>query len=94
MIGQADICMKRTEFDLFHDTLQRANVNRVIGSGYHAGNSKGYLQMMQGAGAPGGGGGLPTGPPTGAPGNQPTNPQQSTPTMGSMQAAVVGGPGS
>jgi hypothetical protein len=50
-----------------------------------------YLSMMQGGGQPQGG--LPTGPPTGAPGNQPTNPKQSTPSMGSMQAAVTGGTG-
>ncbi len=48
MIAQNDICAKRTEFDLFHETLERGNVNRVIGSGYHAGNAEGYLQMMRG----------------------------------------------
>ncbi len=48
MIGQNDICMKRTEYDIFVDTPQVANVNRVIGSGYHAGNAEGYQQLMHG----------------------------------------------
>ncbi len=48
IINQAGTCLKRTEFDFFHQTPVVGNVNRLIGTGYHAGNAEGYLQMMHG----------------------------------------------
>ena len=48
VIGQGDVCLKRIEYDWFHDTPILGGVNRSIGTGYHAGNAEGYLQRMHG----------------------------------------------
>lgn len=48
VISQADTCLKRIEYDFFHDTPLVGNVSRSIGIGYHAGNAEGYLQRMHG----------------------------------------------
>lgn len=48
VINNADICLKRIEFDWFTDQPTKGNVNRSIGTGYHAGNAEGYLQRMHG----------------------------------------------
>ena len=48
IVNQADTCLKRTEYDFFHDTPVMGGVGLLIGTGYHAGNAEGYLQRMHG----------------------------------------------
>ncbi len=48
ILGQADTCHKRIEYDFFHDTPVVGGVGRLIGTGYHAGTAEGYMQLMRG----------------------------------------------
>ena len=48
IIGQGDTCLKRIEYDFFHDTPVVGNVSRLIGSAYHAGLAEGYAALMRG----------------------------------------------
>ncbi len=48
IINQGDTCLKRVEYDFFHDTPVMGGVGLLIGTGYHAGLAEGYLQRMHG----------------------------------------------
>ncbi|HEX7099319.1 MAG TPA: PD-(D/E)XK nuclease family protein [Acidimicrobiia bacterium] len=47
LMGTADTCLKRVEF-ILQDPEYRSNVNRAMGTGYHAGLAEHYMGLMRG----------------------------------------------